>query len=168
MTTMEFSYQLLNLKDNLSNFALRLTLNREDARDLTQETLLKAYTNRTRFENCSNMRAWTFTIMKNIFINNYRRNIRRQAIFDNTSDLFSHTKNQYIDNILPDSFYSTIELNQIINRLKYEFKAPFKMHLDGYKYKEIAENLKLNIGTVKSRIFFARKTLMKMIGDVNM
>jgi len=167
MTTIEFSYQLTGLEDKLTRFAMRLTSNREDAKDLMQETMLKAYTYRTHYEDCTNMLAWTCTIMKNIFINNYRRSMRHQTIFDNTNDQFFLNRSQYIDYSSPDSIYTIKQLNQIINSLKDEFKTPFKMHLDGYKYKEIADKLDLNIGTVKSRIFFARQKLMNTLSDLN-
>jgi RNA polymerase sigma factor (sigma-70 family) len=88
MTAMEFNYQLTNLSGNLERFALSLTSNSEDAKDLLQETFAKAITYRDKFEDNTNLKAWTFTIMKNTFINNYRRTVKSNTTFDNTEDLY--------------------------------------------------------------------------------
>jgi RNA polymerase sigma factor (sigma-70 family) len=165
MTALEFNHELIGLEDKLGHFALSLTSNREDAKDLLQETMLKAISYREQFEQYTNLKAWTYTIMKNTFINNYRRNIRQNTTFDNTKDLYFLSQNRDTQNIAPDSSYSTKEINKIIDSLEDEFKIPFKMHTEGYKYKEIAEKLGLKIGTVKSRIFFTRKKLMDSLKD---
>jgi len=165
MTAIEFSYQLNNLEGKLYHFAHILTSNTEDAKDLLQDTMLKAITHRNQFIESTNLQAWTYTIMKNTFINNYRRNVRHRTLFDRADDLFFLNKN--ISHSSPDTAYSVKELNQFINNLKDELKLPFKMHLDGYKYKEIADRLDLNIGTVKSRIYFARQKLMKALAELN-
>ena len=165
MTAIEFSYQLTSLHDNLSRFAYSLTLNREDALDLLQETMLKALRSRSQFLEHTNFRAWTFTIMKNTFINSYRRHLHQRNVFDRTPDAhyLSQNKDTFYD--VPDSIYSAKELSAMINKLGDEYRAPFQMHIAGYKYKEIAEELNLNIGTVKSRIFFSRKKLMERLKD---
>ncbi len=165
MTTLEFSYQLVSLEDILTRFALRLTANKEDAKDLLQDTFLKALTYRDRFEDSTNLRAWTYTIMKNTFINNYRKNSRQNTAFDNTKDLFFLNQNRDIFNVEPDSVFSEKEINGAIECLDNEFKIPFRMHTQGYKYKEIANTLGLKIGTVKSRIFFSRKKLTAFLQD---
>ena len=103
--------------------------------------------------------------MKNTFINNYRRNVRQNTAFDNTKDLYFLNQNRDTINVEPDSAYSTQEISKIIDSLEDEFKVPFKMHTEGYKYKEIAQKLDLKIGTVKSRIFFTRKKLMDALKD---
>jgi len=167
MTAIEFGYQLTNLEGKLSHFAMGLTSNKEDAKDLLQETMLKAYTYRNQFAECTNLQAWTYTIMRNIFINNYRRNIRHRTNLDNTNNLFFLNRNKEISNTAPDIIYSAQQLAQIIDNLQNEFKYPFKMLLEGYKYKEIADKLELNIGTVKSRIYFARQRLMKALSELN-
>jgi RNA polymerase sigma factor (sigma-70 family) len=165
MTAVEFSYQLTSLHDNLSRFAYSLTLNREDAMDLLQETMLKALRSRSQFMDNTNFRAWTFTIMKNTFINSYRRHLHQRTVFDKTPDAhyLSQNKDTFYD--VPDSLYSAKELSALINRLGDEYRAPLQLHIAGYKYKEIAENLGLNLGTVKSRIFFARQKLMRVLSS---
>lgn len=165
MTAIEFNNNLISLEDSLERFALSLTSNREEAKDLLQDTYVKALTYRDKFQEFTNMKAWTYTIMKNTFINNYRKAKRENTTFDNTKDLFllNITKESAIQN--PDSEYSLKELKKAINSLDDEFRLPFVMHTSGYKYKEIAEKLDLKIGTVKSRIFFTRKKLMEALPE---
>jgi RNA polymerase sigma factor (sigma-70 family) len=165
MTALEFNHQLISLEDKLGRFALSLTANKEDAKDLLQETMLKAITYRDQFVQYTNLKAWTYTIMKNTFINNYRRNIRQNTTFDNTKDLYFLNQNKDTQHVAPDSAYSAQEINKVIDSLEDEFRIPFKMHTEGYKYKEIAQKLDLKIGTVKSRIFFTRKKLMDSLKD---
>ena len=167
MTAIEFNYQLTGLSSNLQKFALSLTSNMDDAKDLLQETFLKAISYRDKFTENTNLKAWTYTIMKNTFINNYRKSIKANTTFDNTKDLFYLNVNGENNNHNPDSSYSTREIEKKIELLDDEFKIPFKMHVEGFKYKEIAEELDLKIGTVKSRIFFARKKLMEALPDYN-
>jgi RNA polymerase sigma-70 factor (ECF subfamily) len=163
MTAIEFNHQLVTLERKLSWLASSLTSNREDARDLVQETFAKAITYREKFEDHTNMAAWTFTIMKNTFINNYRRTLRAKTTFDNTEDLYYLNLKIIIKSESPDSKYFAIEIQKLIDELGDDFKIPFTMHTQGYKYQEIAEKLNLKIGTVKSRIFFARKKLMPLL-----
>jgi RNA polymerase sigma factor (sigma-70 family) len=163
MTAIEFNYQLTNLSGNLERFALSLTSNSEDAKDLLQETFAKAITYRDKFEDNTNLKAWTFTIMKNTFINNYRRAVKANTTFDNTDDLYYLNLNKETTFETPDSQFSVKEIQKSIDELDNDFKMPFLMHTQGYKYKEIADTLDLKIGTVKSRIFFTRKKLMEKL-----
>ena len=165
MTAIEFNHSLISMQDRLEYFANRLTQNRDDADDLVQDTYVKALSNRSKYTMNTNFKAWVYTIMKNTFINNYRRNMKASTILDTTDDLFylnSSEKSQFAS---PDSTYSANEITKNINELENEYKVPFTMHTEGFKYKEIAETLDLSIGTVKSRIFFSRKKLMKKLHD---
>lgn len=165
MGTMEFNKQLTSLHNNLSYFANTLTQNEEEAKDLVQETYLKALTYRDKFEENTNLKAWTYTIMKNTFINNYRRNSKVNMIVDNTADLYFLNSKKSSDDSNPESKMSHKEVSKVVNNLEDEHRIPFTMHHQGFKYKEIAEHLNLSIGTVKSRIFFSRKKLMKALED---
>ena len=160
MTAIEFNHSLLGLKESLEYFAYSLTMNREDAKDLVQDTYVKAITYKDKFETNTNLKAWTYTIMKNTFINSYRRNIKANTIIDNTDDLYYMNIPRKSNMGSPESEIFTKEIQQSINSLEEDHRVPFEMHNAGYKYKEIAENLDLSIGTVKSRIFFTRKKLM--------
>jgi RNA polymerase sigma factor (sigma-70 family) len=163
MTAVEFNYKLLGLQKNLKYFAYTLTSNYEDAQDLVQETYLKALTNRDKFTANTNLKAWTFTLMKNTFINNYRQSVRNNTILDKTDDLYylNLTKESGIG--LPDADISAKDIQREIKRIDEDQRMPFEMYNQGYKYKEIAEKLNLSIGTVKSRIFFTRKKLMEAL-----
>jgi RNA polymerase sigma-70 factor (ECF subfamily) len=163
MSQAEFNTALIGLEPNLERFAYSLTSNTEDARDLLQETYLKALTYRDKFEDDTNMKAWTFTIMKNTFINNYRKSVKQNTTFDSSDNQF--LMNSRAESNGPDSQYSHNEINKKIQELDDDFRVPFQMHTSGYKYKEIAEELNLKIGTVKSRIFFSRQKLMNSLPD---
>jgi RNA polymerase sigma-70 factor (ECF subfamily) len=165
MTALEFNNSLISMEDSLERFALSLTSNREEAKDLLQETYLKALTYRDKFVEYTNLKAWAYTIMKNTFINNYRKSVRENTTVDTTKDLFllNNTKESHL--VRPDSEFAYQEINKAIESLDDEFKIPFRMHTEGFKYKEIADELGLKIGTVKSRIFFTRKKLMEALKD---
>jgi len=165
MATSEFNNQLTSLQDNLKYFATTLTQNEEEAKDLVQETYLKALTYRDKFEANTNLKAWTYTIMKNTFINNYRRNSKVNMVVDNTADLYYLNSNKSSKEASPVSVISHKEVSKIVDELEDEHRIPFKMHHEGFKYKEIADHLDLSIGTVKSRIFFSRKKLMNSLED---
>ena len=165
MTTFDFNNNLIGMKPNLQRFAMSLTSDRDTALDLVQDTYLKAITYKDKFVDYTNLKAWVFTIMKNTFINNYRRNIKENTIIDGTQDLYYINQPGEKGFISPDSQYSEGEIEKAIDSLEDEFRIPFRMHLDGYKYKEIADELGLKIGTVKSRIFFTRQKLMLMLKD---
>jgi RNA polymerase sigma-70 factor (ECF subfamily) len=165
MTQIQFNNQLLELSDKLHYYALSLTTNSERADDLLQETFLKALTYRNKFTQNTNFKAWIYTIMKNTFINDYRRNVKTKKKFDESNNEFHLMLSKDKVYPSPDSFYSTKEINKSINALESEYKVPFNMFLDGYKYKEIAKELELPLGTVKSRIFFTRKKLEKSLQE---
>ena len=165
MTTIEFNTSLTNLQGNLESFAKQLTGNEADAKDLTQETFLKALIYREKYVNHNNFKAWVYTIMKNIFINNYRRTKKANTIIDQTEDLYYlNISNSHTDTD-PESILNAIELESGIKQLDEEFRRAFDMYNDGYKYKEIADCLHLTIGTVKSRIFYSRKKLMHQLSE---
>ena len=165
MNAIEFGEQLVGLEKSLLKYAYHLRLSNSDARDLVQETFLKAILNRERFVDVGYLKAWTFTIMRNTFINNYRHNSLQKTKCDHTEEflLIGNTKSSVSDN--PDSEYSYKEITQSIDHLKSKFSIPFKMYVEGYKYQEIADSINLKIGTVKSRIFLARKLLMKNLNS---
>ena len=162
---MQFNEKLLSLQDKLKYFALSLTANEEDANDLLQETTLKALTYRKQFVSNTNFKAWVFTIMKNTFINNYRRTQKTRSTFESVEDAYRVAFKGNYASETPEMVQAVNEMNQSIEKLDDEFRIPFTMHTSGYKYKEIAEELDLPIGTVKSRIFFTRKKLQNMLEE---
>ena len=165
MTAIEFNASLTEMQKYLETFAKQLTGNEDDAKDLTQETFLKALVYREKYVNHNNFKAWVYTIMKNIFINNYRRQKKSKTIIDQTEYLYYLNISNSNSDTDPESMYYASELEHGIKQLDADFRKAFDMYNDGYKYKEIAETLKLTIGTVKSRIFYSRKKLMEQLSE---
>ena len=163
MKAIEFTKQLLDLEQSLMKYASRLKLGRADARDLVQETFLKALLSRDKFVDTGYLKAWTITIMRNTFINNYRHNVLHNTHCDRTDESFFINQTICSTSDNPDSVYSVMEITSNIEQLKDKFRLPFKMYVEGYRYREIADIFNLNIGTVKSRIFLARKVLMNQL-----
>ncbi|MCM1519359.1 MAG: sigma-70 family RNA polymerase sigma factor [Lachnoclostridium sp.] len=165
MATSEFQTNLMNLQSNLLNFAFMLTSNRENAYDLLQDTTLKAFENEDKYRADTNFKGWVFTIMRNIFINNYRKASRSSEVVDQTEDLYHLNLCQDSGFSTPEGSYSVSEITAVINSFPDDYRIPFSMHVAGYKYTEIAEKTSLPLGTVKSRIFFARKRLQQRFAD---
>ncbi len=166
MSTAEFTNALCGLEKNLFSFALTYTRNEEDAKDLTQETIYKAIVYKDYYTLQTNMKAWVFTIMRNLFINQYNRHVKSRSIFNhsieekelvNISDNSNNTNNHMLG----------LELEKQLKKLPADLKNPLLMHNEGFKYKEISDKLELPIGTVKSRIFIARKKMMDLLPDYN-
>lgn len=160
-----FKQKLLGLQGNLLNFAYQLTTNREAAEDLVQDTTLKVLDNESKYVDNVNFKGWVFTIMRNIFINNYRRQVRSATVVDKTEDLYHLNLSQESGLTTPEGSYAAKEISLAINAFNDDYKVPFSMYIAGYKYSEIAEKMGLPLGTVKSRIFFARKRLQAMLKD---
>ncbi|MCX6319776.1 MAG: RNA polymerase sigma factor [Bacteroidetes bacterium] len=163
MSAIEFNEMLVNNAGFLKPFAVNLTRDNEAANDLCQETLCKALANQEKYNAGTNIRAWLFTIMRNIFINNYRRRARQKTIFDNTPNEFLLDHQQAA---IPNSAESNLrvkEIQQAVKDLPEIFKTPFLLYFEGYRYNEIAEALNEPLGTIKSRIHFARKLLKEQI-----
>ncbi len=163
MSTFEFNTRLDQLTALLYSFAYNLTKNMEEAKDLFQETSLRALSNRDKFHPGTNFKAWMLTIMKNIFINNYRKKVKANTIIDATDNLYYINSSSAITQNSGDSNIMMEELTAMLDHLEDSIRIPFLMHYEGYKYQEIADHLQLPLGTVKSRIFFARKELKNKI-----
>ncbi len=157
---------LIQLQGNMLQFARTLTSDRDESLDLLQETTLKVLTNKEKFTDDKNFKGWVLTIMKNIFINNYRRESRNQTVNDQTDNSFllqTPVKSSGFDT--PEGAYTMNEINKCINSFSEEYRLPFSMYVDGFKYHEIAEKIQIPVGTVKSRIFHARHRLQDHLKD---
>lgn len=160
-----FKSRLLGLQGNLLSFAYQLTSNREAAQDLLQDTTLKALDNEEKYVDNVNFKGWIFTIMRNIFINNYRQTVRQATVVDRTEDLYHLNISQESGLTTPEGSVAVKEISNALNSFSDEYRVPFNMYVAGYKYHEIADKLGLPLGTVKSRIFFARKRLRAELAD---
>jgi RNA polymerase sigma-70 factor (ECF subfamily) len=153
------------MQSELHRFAMKLTADQEEANDLLQETSLKALDNEEKYTPDTNFKGWMYTIMRNIFINNYRKTVRDQTFVDQTDNLFHLNLPQDSGFESTEGNYDLKEIRKIVNSLPKEYRVPFSMYVSGFKYREIAEKLGLPIGTVKSRIFFTRQRLQKELKD---
>ena len=163
MSTVEFNQMLVNNAEFLKPFAITLTRDQEAAKDLFQETLYKALANRDKYNVGTNIKAWLYTIMRNIFINNYRRKVKQNTIFDSTPNDFLLNQNQAVVANAAEVNLRLKDIQEAIHNLPGIFKNPFLLYFDGFKYHEIAEMLGEPLGTIKSRIHFARKLLKNQI-----
>ena len=164
MKSLSFRKDLIGVQDELLRFAYKLTTDREEANDLLQETSLKALDNEDKYTPDTNFKGWMYTIMRNLFINNYRRSVRELNFLDSNFTDYAQIQVAKDD----DKFEETYDLKllyRIINKLPDDTKQPFMMFVSGLKYKEIAEKMDLPIGTIKSRLHFARKKLQKDLRD---
>ncbi len=163
MSVLEFNQMLLNNTEFLKPFAITLTRDSEAAKDLVQETMYRALANKDKYNVGTNIKAWLYTIMRNIFINNYRRKSKQATIFDSTPNEFLINANQ---GAIANDAIANINLKEVkeaIYNLPEIFRNPFLLYFDGFKYHEIAEMLDEPLGTIKSRIHFARKLLKNQL-----
>ncbi|MBO9635825.1 MAG: RNA polymerase sigma factor [Chitinophagaceae bacterium] len=163
MSTIEFNQMLVKNADFLKPFAITLTRDSELAKDLFQETLYRALANKDKYNVGTNIKAWLYTIMRNIFINNYRRKVKQNVIFDSTPNEFLINQSQAVTINGAESTLRLKDIQAAIHNLPEIFRNPFLLYFDGFKYHEIAEMLDEPLGTIKSRIHFARKLLKTQI-----
>lgn len=163
MSKVEFSQMLVNNTEFLKPFAITLTRDSEEAKDLVQETVYRALANQDKYNVGTNIKAWLYTIMRNIFINNYRRKSKQSTIFDSTPN--ETLLNGYQGAVANDaiSVLNMKEIQGAIHQLPAIFRNPFLLYMDGFKYQEIADMLGEPLGTIKSRIHFARKLLKNQL-----
>lgn len=165
MERTEFNNQVLHQEDSLKMYALNFTRDMEDANDLVQDTLLKAITYYNKFKEGTNLKGWLYTIMKNTFINNYRRVVKMNSLVTKSDEipsanlLYSATRNE------AEGKFVMSDISKALNSLPEEYYVPFTRYYTGFKYHEIADELAIPIGTVKTRIHVARKLLKRKLTD---
>lgn len=163
MTAIDFNQLLLSNTEFLKPFAVTLTRDNEVAKDLMQETMYRALANKEKYNVGTNIKAWLYTIMRNIFINNYRRKAKQNTIFDNTPNDFLLNYNQVTATNTAEGALRMKDIRKAIHGLPEIFRNPFMLYFEGYKYHEIADLLAEPLGTIKSRIHFARKLLKEQL-----
>ena len=163
MATLDFDQLLLNNTEFLKPFAVTLTRDNEVAKDLLQETMYRALANKEKYNVGTNIKAWLYTIMRNIFINDYRRKAKQNTIFDSTPNEFLLNYNQVTASNAAEGALKMKDIMQAIHKLPEIFRNPFMLYFEGYKYHEIADMLTEPLGTIKSRIHFARKPLKEQL-----
>jgi RNA polymerase sigma-70 factor (ECF subfamily) len=163
MSNAEFTLLLTENADFLKPFAINLTKDHETAKDLFQETLYRALSNKDKYNVGTNIKAWLYTIMRNIFINDYRKRSKQSVVLDNSPNdfLIDQTRTKVLNDGVTN--LNLREVKQFIYDLPELFRTPFNLYFEGYKYNEIADELNEPLGTIKSRIHFARKILKQKI-----
>jgi RNA polymerase sigma-70 factor (ECF subfamily) len=165
MNAATFRRDLLEMQSELQRFAFKLTADKEEANDLMQETSLRALENMEKYTPDTNFKGWVYTIMRNLFINNYRKVIREQTFVDYTDNLHEIDSTQLTKDYITENDYDRKELRRVVNSLPDIYRVPFSMFVSGFKYREIADKLSLPLGTVKSRIFLTRRSLQEELKD---
>ena len=158
-----FEKEFMPHLDAMYNFAFRLTNDEDDAHDLVQDTCVRAFRFIGSFEPGTYAKAWLFRILKNNFINDYRKKSKQATVFDNTPNDFLIDNNQTSVSNEAIAKLNLKEVQEAIHSLPIIFKNPFLLYFDGYKYHEIADMLNEPLGTIKSRIHFARKLLKNQL-----
>ncbi|MFK8007567.1 MAG: RNA polymerase sigma factor [Saprospiraceae bacterium] len=161
MTTIEFNQHVNKIESLLFGFAMKLTRNKENAKDLMQETMMRCFDKKDRFQEGTNFKSWSTTVMYNSFINHYRKRKTRNKVIKPVEDFNFMVENKSMEG----NAYSRImmkELKNMVGNLKKDYKVPFNLFIEGFQYDEIAEKLDVPMGTIKSRIFYARKKLKGM------
>lgn len=165
MEKVEFTKGIVAMEADLHRFAYKLTADRDSANDLVQDCVLQALDNREKFTYSKNLKGWMYTLMRNIFVNNYRRTVREMNIMDDTYSINQQTMIKDEDGNRFEYAYDMKQLFSVIRAIPEDMKVPFQMFVAGFKYREIAEKLGLPMGTVKSRLFFIRKRLKEELKD---
>lgn len=168
MNKFEFNSLVVKHSDSLKSYARNFTRDQDDANDLVQDTLLKAVTYFKNFKDGTNLKGWLYTIMKNTFINNYRRVVKTNSFITKEEEIsqsnlvVSATKNKGENKFIME------DINDALSKLSDEYYIPFTMYFEGFKYHEISEHLQIPIGTVKTRIHVARKSMKKSLNTYNL
>ena len=166
-TSYNFNSLLPQYGNMLRPFALALTKSRENAEDLIQDTLYRALANQDKFSEGTNIKAWLNSIMRNIFINNYRRQKKSKIITDTSATGYLLNSTKKTERNESERHFLAEDISRALNAVSCDFTEPFLMYYRGFHYEEISEQLDLPLGTVKSRIFFARKELQSKLRDLD-
>ena len=157
--------KIVGMESELRHFAHKLTADQDSANDLVQDCMLKALDNKEKFVHAQNFKGWMYTIMRNLFINNYRRVTREMSMMDDSYSIGRQNLLEVEDGERFEYAYDLKELHKVINAVPESMRKPFLMYVAGFKYNEIAEKMGLPIGTIKSRLFFVRKRLQKELKE---
>ena len=163
MNKLKFNTLVIQQADSLKTYARNFTRDQDDANDLVQDTLLKAVTYFRNFKEGTNLKGWLYTIMKNTFINNYRRVVRTNSFITKEEEITSANLVVSASNNQGENKFVMDDINNALSNLTDDYYTPFTMYFEGYKYQEISDHLNIPIGTVKTRIHIARKSMKKAL-----
>lgn len=163
MTKFEFNTLVVQHTDSLKVYALHFTHDDEDANDLVQDTVLKAVTYYGKFREGTNLKGWLYTIMKNTFINNYRRFVKTNSVVSKSDEISSANLAYSAARNAGENKFVMEDIKGAMAELSDDYYVPFSMYFEGYKYHEISDHLQIPIGTVKTRIHVARRSMKKSL-----
>ena len=163
MTRFEFNTLVVQHTESLRGYALHFTRDDDDANDLVQDTMLKAVTYRGRFKEGTNLKGWLYTIMKNTFINNYRRLVKTSGLVAQSDEISNAHLFYCAATNAGERKFVMEDIKGAMAALSDDYYVPFSMYFEGYKYHEISDHLRIPIGTVKTRIHIARRTMKKAL-----
>lgn len=161
--TLKFETLITEYRTILRAYAMKFTRDEDDANDLMQDTLLKAFAYFANFKPGTNFKGWLFTIMKNTFINNYRRNVRKHELIVTEEDISSNNLMVSATRNTAEAGFVGRDISKALATLPPPLYNPFMRYFEGYKYHEIAKEAGLPVGTVKTRIHHARVHLKKYL-----
>ena len=163
MNKIEFNTLVIRQSESLKVYARNFTRNQDEANDLVQDTLLKAVTYFKNFKEGTNLKGWLYTIMKNTFINNYRRVVKTNSFITKEEEITNANLVVSATSNKGENKFVMEDINQALANLSEDYYVPFTMYFEGYKYHEISDHLNIPIGTVKTRIHVARKCMKKSL-----
>lgn len=166
MSTREFTNLIVAQQSFLNQLAFKLTRSSEDAADLLQDTVFKALKNKDKYQEGTNLKGWLYTIMRNTFINNYRKKKNQNTFIDDSENKYFINSKEADKESYTDAGVDREYMMKQIESVDRHYVETFMMYYNGYKYEEIAEMLHIPLGTVKSRIFLARRKLMDKLKDL--
>jgi RNA polymerase sigma-70 factor (ECF subfamily) len=165
MSRSKFNTMILSHESFLLQLAMKLTRSSEDSNDLLQETFFKALKNKDKFQEGTNIKGWLYTIMKNTFINAYRKRKNQNTFVDDTDNKYFLNVGEVDKTTNTDAGIDQEYLMRQIESVERTYVETFMMYYNGYKYEEISEIMDIPLGTVKSRIFLARKKMQGKLQD---
>jgi RNA polymerase sigma-70 factor, ECF subfamily len=166
ITSLHSHADITYYQEVLRPFAFNLTKSVEETEDLIQDTFCRAWANQEKFSEGTNVKGWLFTIMRNIFINNYHKKTRSKIVLDGSENQLLLQKNSQCARNESERVFLAEAMNKSMKNISADFMEPFMMHFQGFQYSEIAEKFGIPEGTVKSRIFFARKTMQANLKEM--
>lgn len=152
----DFEQHVVKLQNALLGFAKSLTHNEDEAKDLLQETSLKALSNKAMYDDSGSIKSWLYTIMRNLFLNCHRHSSRQESL---PTDFEIPDTDDMQGGIEGEDSFSTIDVQRIMDLLSIDNRILFGLYLQGYRYDEIADRLQMPLGTVKVRIYRIKQEL---------
>jgi len=163
MTTNQFTALISDYDSSLRSFALKFTRDEDDANDLIQDTMMKAFRYMDRYQDGTNLKGWLYTIMRNTFINNYRKLSRTGELITQSEELSSVQLSTSSTKNTAEGAFVLGDIQGALLNLAEQYRVPFVRYVEGYKYEEIAAELSIPLGTVKTRIHEARRILSRKL-----